>query len=439
LSGDGGSLLIEFSERVLPPLNYSAGTDLLNSMQGLAQSLHLEYLDSGQPRTDDGAKVYEENLPGMRFGAVVRFLPQFPIPTTLTVEILADQLEDEWGNGNLNQSIVIDSYDSTPGAVLYVDDDAADTSPTRLARSSVGSPFLFHGQYYDYDTGLYYFRARHYNPYEALFLQRDPVAYGDSPNLYTAFGHHPATFRDPDGRILRILTGAGKGTKAGKTPKRPKAPKASILQRVKGFFSRGGGKGKLHGNTQAAQAVGDGSATPAPVAPNGQIRGAMQPAGNNTPRAVGSTKATDPTRSAGQPSPGGRAVPQGSRAGPTPARSPSKQNGRTPAEAANAAPGRPASTAQNTSDPNYRPHAKQSGVVRRSDPDGKLDESRVAPGAQPARADWQKGMKRSEPSKPGKPGDAVKRISKETAAEAGKARVVKPEQRGGNATPFKNR
>jgi hypothetical protein len=48
-------------------------------------------------------------------------------------------------------------------------------------------------------------------------------------------------------------------------------------------------------------------------------------------------------------------------------------------------------------------------------------------------------MKRSEPPKPGKPGDAVKRISKETVSEASKARVVKPEQRGGNATPFKNR
>ena len=80
----------------------------------------------------------------------------------------------------------------------------ADTSPPRLARNALGNPILFHGQYFDYETGFSYLRARHYDPHAGEFLQRDPVEYADSPQPYAAFRHNPVAFRDPTGREVPI-------------------------------------------------------------------------------------------------------------------------------------------------------------------------------------------------------------------------------------------
>jgi RHS repeat-associated protein len=41
--------------------------------------------------------------------------------------------------------------------------------------SSLGNSYLFTGRYYDAETGLYYYRARVYNPYIGRFLQTDPI------------------------------------------------------------------------------------------------------------------------------------------------------------------------------------------------------------------------------------------------------------------------
>jgi RHS repeat-associated protein len=39
------------------------------------------------------------------------------------------------------------------------------------------NPFMFTGRQFDIETGLYYYRARYYNPYLGRFLQTDPVGY----------------------------------------------------------------------------------------------------------------------------------------------------------------------------------------------------------------------------------------------------------------------
>jgi len=68
-----------------------------------------------------------------------------------------------------------------------------------VARSSIGSPFLFHGQYFDYDTGLIYLRTRFYDPYSGMFFEPDPLGYEDSVNLYAGMKNNPVGFRDPSG------------------------------------------------------------------------------------------------------------------------------------------------------------------------------------------------------------------------------------------------
>jgi len=65
------------------------------------------------------------------------------------------------------------------------------------------NPFLFTGRRFDTDTGLYYYRARYYNPYIGRFLQTDPIGYGDGMNSYWYCGNSPTGFVDPFG-LIRI-------------------------------------------------------------------------------------------------------------------------------------------------------------------------------------------------------------------------------------------
>jgi RHS repeat-associated protein len=62
---------------------------------------------------------------------------------------------------------------------------------------------MFAGVRYDIEIGLYYNRARYYNPFTGRFLQTDPIA--DGMNLYAYCGNNPLCLADPSGLSYRFL------------------------------------------------------------------------------------------------------------------------------------------------------------------------------------------------------------------------------------------
>ena len=65
---------------------------------------------------------------------------------------------------------------------------------------SVSNPFRYTGRDFDSETGLYYYRARYYDPTTGRFLREDPLkGISDSVNFYEYVQNNPINLIDPAG------------------------------------------------------------------------------------------------------------------------------------------------------------------------------------------------------------------------------------------------
>jgi RHS repeat-associated protein len=65
---------------------------------------------------------------------------------------------------------------------------------------SLVQPFTFTGREYDSESGLYFYRARYYDPRAGRFVTKDPIGFlGGDVNLYRYVQNNPINWVDPEG------------------------------------------------------------------------------------------------------------------------------------------------------------------------------------------------------------------------------------------------
>jgi RHS repeat-associated protein len=74
-----------------------------------------------------------------------------------------------------------------------------DGSGNPLSQSAIGTRFLWQGREYGWATGLYYFRARWYDPVVGRWLSNDPIGISGGLNQYTFCFNNPVNYVDPFG------------------------------------------------------------------------------------------------------------------------------------------------------------------------------------------------------------------------------------------------
>jgi RHS repeat-associated protein len=112
-------------------------------------------------------------------------------------------LTDSTGT-NIVERYVYDAW----GRVLGVYNSAG----TKIAQTAIGNRFLWQGREYSWKTGLYYFRARWYDPATGRWLSNDPIGISGGLNQYVAFRSCPTMFRDPSGLCVETEPGISDAT-----------------------------------------------------------------------------------------------------------------------------------------------------------------------------------------------------------------------------------
>ncbi len=97
-------------------------------------------------------------------------------------------------------------YDSFGNPTIQAPDGTPRTT------SAFGNPYLFTGREYDPESGLYYYRARYYDPRMGRFLQEDPIrGFLEIPltqHQYSYVINNPVNRIDPKGKLSASIVAA---------------------------------------------------------------------------------------------------------------------------------------------------------------------------------------------------------------------------------------
>jgi RHS repeat-associated protein len=91
-------------------------------------------------------------------------------------------------------------YYSPYGMLTFLN---ATFTPLTTQLSQIGNSVTYAGHQFDAASGLYYLRYRYFHESVGAFLARDPIAYGDSLNLYEYARSNPIRFTDWNGLSVK--------------------------------------------------------------------------------------------------------------------------------------------------------------------------------------------------------------------------------------------
>ena len=100
--------------------------------------------------------------------------------------------------GNIVESYRYDAWGRT---TVYAANGSA------LTASAVGNRYCWQGREYSWKTGLYYFRARWYEPVSGRWMSNDPIGIAGGMNQYVFCANNPVNFVDPDGLAKASIGG----------------------------------------------------------------------------------------------------------------------------------------------------------------------------------------------------------------------------------------
>ncbi len=69
----------------------------------------------------------------------------------------------------------------------------------------IANPFTYTGREFDAESGLYFYRARYYDPETGRFISEDPIGFAGGFNLYRYVRNNPVKNRDPLGLEVTIV------------------------------------------------------------------------------------------------------------------------------------------------------------------------------------------------------------------------------------------
>jgi len=93
------------------------------------------------------------------------------------------------------------SLSNTSGALVSTYDSFGNLV---ASSGSLVNSFRYTGREFDTETGLYYYRARYYDPATGRFLSEDPAGLQGGPNRYAYALGTPTNLVDPSGRISSV-------------------------------------------------------------------------------------------------------------------------------------------------------------------------------------------------------------------------------------------
>ncbi|MCL4832528.1 MAG: hypothetical protein KJZ86_08810, partial [Caldilineaceae bacterium] len=82
---------------------------------------------------------------------------------------------------------------------------------------TIANPLRFTSREYDEESGLYFYRARYYDPLVGRFISRDPGGLGGDPNLYAYARNNPINYVDPSGEFVPLAPAAAGAARGAAT------------------------------------------------------------------------------------------------------------------------------------------------------------------------------------------------------------------------------